>query len=98
REAAGRRDDHAQRPSGAEGLGRVGARRMTRVLLLTGKGGVGKTTVAAATALRCGEAGRRTLVLSTDAAHSLADALGRGLDSSPLNVAPSVWAQELDAT
>src|SRR5579864_7053820 len=71
---------------------------MTRVLLLTGKGGVGKTTVAAATALRCGEAGRRTLVLSTDAAHSLADAIGRGLDSSPLNVAPNVWAQELDAT
>ena len=46
-----------------------------RILLFTGKGGVGKTTVAAATALRCAEAGRRTLVLSTDPAHSLADAL-----------------------
>lgn len=71
---------------------------MTRILLFTGKGGVGKTTVAAATALRCGAAGRRTLVLSTDPAHSLADALGCQLDSSPLGVAPGVWAQELDAT
>lgn len=71
---------------------------MSRVLLFTGKGGVGKTTVAAATALHCGRAGRRTLVLSTDPAHSLADALGCGLDSSPLAVAPHVWAQELDAT
>src|SRR5579862_1102593 len=71
---------------------------MTRILLFTGKGGVGKTTVAAATALRCGAAGRRTLVLSTDPAHSLADALGRGLDSAPLAVAPQVWAQQLDTT
>jgi len=71
---------------------------MTRILLFTGKGGVGKTTVAAATALRCGAAGRRTLVLSTDPAHSLADAFGTPLDSSPLAVADAVWAQQLDAT
>src|SRR3546814_5430738 len=50
------------------------ARRVTRVLLFTGKGGVGKTTTAAATALRCADAGLRTVVLSTDPAHSLADA------------------------
>ena len=47
-----------------------------RVLLYTGKGGVGKTTVAAATALRLADTNRRTLVLSTDPAHSLGDALG----------------------
>jgi arsenite-transporting ATPase len=71
---------------------------MTRILLFTGKGGVGKTTVAAATALRCGDAGLRTLVLSTDPAHSLADAYDMGLDSTPIAVAPHVWAQQLDAT
>jgi len=71
---------------------------MSRILLFTGKGGVGKTTVAAATALRCGAAGLRTLVLSTDPAHSLADALGTGLDSAPLAVAHQVWAQQLDTT
>ena len=71
---------------------------MTRIMLFTGKGGVGKTTVAAATALRSAAMGRRTLVLSTDPAHSLADAFDTGLDSSPLNVAPHLWAQQLDAT
>ncbi|MGZ4105066.1 MAG: ArsA-related P-loop ATPase, partial [Actinomycetota bacterium] len=44
-----------------------------RILLFTGKGGVGKTTVAAATALRAARAGQRVLVMSTDPAHSLAD-------------------------
>ena len=71
---------------------------MSRIILFTGKGGVGKTTVAAATALRCGGLGYRTLVLSTDPAHSLADVFDVGLDSSPLAVAPSVWGQQLDAT
>ena len=71
---------------------------MTRILLFTGKGGVGKTTVAAATALRCAGEGLRTLVLSTDPAHSLADAFGVPLDSEPIGIAPSLWAQQLDAT
>ena len=71
---------------------------MTRIVLFTGKGGVGKTTVAAATALRCAAAGRRSLVLSTDPAHSLADAFGMPLDSFPLAVADGLWAQQLDAT
>ena len=48
---------------------------MTRVVLFTGKGGVGKTTTAAATAVRAARSGLRTLVMSTDAAHSLGDAL-----------------------
>jgi arsenite/tail-anchored protein-transporting ATPase len=69
-----------------------------RILLFTGKGGVGKTTVAAATALRCADAGRRTLVLSTDPAHSLADAFDRPLDSRPMTVADNLWGQQLDAT
>ena len=69
-----------------------------RVLLFTGKGGVGKTTVAAATALRCAEGGRRTVVVSTDPAHSLADALDRHVDSRPTPVTDRLWAQQLDAT
>jgi len=69
-----------------------------RVLLFTGKGGVGKTTVAAATALRAAASGARTLVLSTDAAHSLADSFDRPLGSTPTQVAPQLWAQQLDAT
>jgi arsenite-transporting ATPase len=68
-----------------------------RVLLFTGKGGVGKTTTAAATALRCADEGRRTLVLSTDPAHSLADALDVPLADRPVLVDGALWAQQLDA-
>ena len=70
----------------------------TRILLFTGKGGVGKTTVAAATALRCADEGLRTIVLSTDPAHSLADAFEVDLDSRPRPIAPDLWGQQLDAT
>jgi arsenite/tail-anchored protein-transporting ATPase len=69
-----------------------------RVLLFTGKGGVGKTSVAAATALRCADSGLRTLVLSTDSAHSLSDTFDVALDGRPREVCPDLWAQELDAT
>lgn len=68
-----------------------------RVILFTGKGGVGKTSVAAATALRCADAGARTLVLSTDAAHSLADALDTPIGASPTPVTANLHAQQLDA-
>src|SRR5215213_6651886 len=67
-----------------------------RILLFTGKGGVGKTTCAAATALKAAEMGYRTLVLSSDPAHSLADALDRPLGPEPELVAPNLWAQEVD--
>ena len=67
------------------------------MLLITGKGGVGKTTTAAATAVRCAALGQRTLVLSTDPAHSLADALGVQLTDSPTTVAPNLAGQQLDA-
>lgn len=72
----------------------------SRVLLVTGKGGVGKTTVAAATALRCAELGLRTLVVSTDAAHSLADAFDLGDDTAfdeATEVAPGLEVRQIDA-
>src|SRR5919198_5102478 len=68
-----------------------------RVLLFTGKGGVGKTTVAAATALRAAEAGHRTIVVSTDPAHSLADAFDTPLHDQPTRIAPRLWGQQLNA-
>ena len=67
-----------------------------RVLLFTGKGGVGKTTTAAATALRCADAGLRTMVLSTDPAHSLADAFGVDLGDLPVEIRSGLWGQQLD--
>lgn len=69
-----------------------------RVLLFTGKGGVGKTTVAAATALRCADAGARTLVLSTDPAHSLSDSFERPLGPRPTPIEGNLSGQQLDAT
>jgi arsenite-transporting ATPase len=68
-----------------------------RVILMTGKGGVGKTSVAAATGLRCAELGYRTLVLSTDPAHSLADSFDLELGHDPVQVRPNLWGAELDA-
>jgi arsenite-transporting ATPase len=68
-----------------------------RILLFTGKGGVGKTTVAAATALACADRGTRTLILSTDPAHSLADAFDRPLGSDPTCIDGTLYAQQLDA-
>jgi arsenite/tail-anchored protein-transporting ATPase len=66
-----------------------------RIILYLGKGGVGKTTVAAATALRCAELGFKTLVASTDIAHSLADSLDIPLGDKPVEVADNLWAQEI---
>jgi arsenite-transporting ATPase len=68
-----------------------------RVILFTGKGGVGKTTVAAATAARAAEAGHRTLVLSTDTAHSLGDALEKDVGREVVRIAANLWAQEVDS-
>jgi arsenite-transporting ATPase len=67
-----------------------------RVVLFTGKGGVGKTTVAAATATRAARLGRKTLVVSTDAAHSLGDALGVGLGDEPIEVEGGLYAAQID--
>ncbi len=68
-----------------------------RLILMTGKGGVGKTSVAAATGLRCAELGYRTLVLSTDPAHSLADSFDMEMGHEPREVLPNLWGAELDA-
>ena len=68
-----------------------------RTILITGKGGVGKTSVAAATARRCAADGARTVVLSTDPAHSLADALGVALGSEPTAVGGGLFAQQVQA-
>jgi arsenite-transporting ATPase len=68
----------------------------TRIILFTGKGGVGKTTISAATALRAAELGYKTLVMSTDPAHSLADALDFPLGPEPSEVVPNLYGQELD--
>jgi arsenite efflux ATP-binding protein ArsA (TC 3.A.4.1.1) len=64
---------------------------------MTGKGGVGKTSVAAATGLRCAELGYKTLVLSTDPAHSLADSFDMELGHDSRLVKPNLWGAELDA-
>jgi arsenite-transporting ATPase len=68
-----------------------------RTILYTGKGGVGKTSVAACTARGCAAAGLRTLVLSTDPAHSLAESLGVVLGPEPVDVGDGLWGQEVHA-
>jgi arsenite/tail-anchored protein-transporting ATPase len=68
-----------------------------RTILYTGKGGVGKTSVAAATARRCAAAGMRTIVISTDPAHSLSDSLETPLAGTPTPCGPLLWGQEVQA-
>ncbi len=68
-----------------------------RTILYTGKGGVGKTSVAACTALRCAAAGQRTLILSTDPAHSLSESLEAELGPAPTAVGENLWGQEVQA-
>ena len=68
-----------------------------RIILFTGKGGVGKTTIASATALRIAASGKKTLLMSTDPAHSLADAFAVELGPDPVEVAPNLWAEQIDA-
>ena len=68
-----------------------------RIILYLGKGGVGKTTISAATAVRSAAQGKRTLVVSTDLAHSLADCFNTPLASEPMELAPNLWAQEVNA-
>lgn len=67
-----------------------------RVIIYTGKGGVGKTSLAAATALSAASFGHRVLVISTDNAHSLGDSLGVPLGPDPVPVRENVWGLEID--
>ena len=68
-----------------------------RIILYTGKGGVGKSTVSAATALAAAARGYRTLVISTDAAHSLSDALDVSIGREVRRIGTNLWGQEVDA-
>lgn len=68
-----------------------------RIILYTGKGGVGKTSVAAATAVKSAKRGMKTLVVSTDPAHSLGDSLDIQLSNEPVEIDKNLWAQEIDA-
>lgn len=68
-----------------------------RIILFTGKGGVGKTTLSAATALLSAEKGHKTLVISTDAAHSLSDSFEIKLSNQPKKIAPNLFGQEINA-
>ena len=67
-----------------------------RIILYTGKGGVGKTSVAAASACRIAESGKNVLIMSTDPAHSLGDSLEQKLGNEPVPVADRLFAMEID--
>jgi arsenite-transporting ATPase len=67
-----------------------------RIILFTGKGGVGKTTTAAATAIQCAKQGKKTLIISTDPAHSLSDSLDMDLTPEPTEVGENLWCMEFD--
>ncbi|WP_394917841.1 ArsA family ATPase [uncultured Robinsoniella sp.] len=68
-----------------------------RILLYTGKGGVGKTSIAAVTACKIAESGKRVLIMSTDQAHSLGDSFDRKLGNEPLEITEHLYAMEIDA-
>ena len=78
-------------------VGSVPGHMAPRTILYTGKGGVGKTSVATATARRCAAAGARTLVLSTDPAHSLAESLETAVGGTPTDVGDGLFAQQIQA-
>lgn len=69
---------------------------MARIVVYTGKGGVGKTSVAAATGLLCAARGYRTVVVSTDIAHSLSDSFDMPLGPEPVKIVDNLWGQESD--
>ncbi|MGA2107975.1 MAG: ArsA family ATPase [Syntrophorhabdales bacterium] len=68
-----------------------------RIIIVTGKGGVGKTSIAAATALRASRLGLKTLVMSTDSAHSLGDCFDVQLAAEPVPIGANLFGQEVDA-
>ena len=67
-----------------------------RIILFTGKGGVGKTTIASATALQAAALGHKTLAISTDASHSLADAFNLQMGNTPVKLTENLWGQQVD--
>lgn len=71
---------------------------MTEIFLITGKGGVGKSTISAATALHQVDGGKRVLVMSSDPAHNLGDLYQVPLSNQVAEITPNLWAMEMDAT
>ena len=75
---------------------------MTRIIFFAGKGGVGKTSVSAATGIKAAEKGHRTIIMSLDVAHSLADVFDLDNDlldqnqGEPVKIRNNLWIQELD--
>ena len=69
---------------------------MTRIILFTGKGGVGKTTIAAATALKCSKLGYKTIVISADPAHSLSDSFQQNIKPYPTKIRENLYAMEIN--
>ena len=67
-----------------------------RVIFVGGKGGVGKTTTAGALALMAGEVGRKTLLVSTDPAHSIGDVFDVQIGNEETPLGPNVWGLEID--
>src|SRR5680860_909660 len=96
-QAQGREGHHRHSPEGSQEARRIARLISMRIILFTGKGGVGKTTAAAGTAVMAARRGERTLVLSTDAAHSLADAFGVPIGSEPTEVETNLFVQQVDA-
>ncbi|MGV8984527.1 ArsA family ATPase [Clostridium sp.] len=68
-----------------------------RIILYTGKGGVGKTSVASATACKMAKTGKKVLIMSNDKAHSLSDAFGVKLSNCPTKITENLEAMEIDA-
>ena len=67
-----------------------------RIILYTGKGGVGKTSISAATACSIASNGQKVLVMSTDPAHSLSDSFGVNLGNEPVEIIKNLYAKEID--
>jgi arsenite-transporting ATPase len=67
-----------------------------RVIIYTGKGGVGKTSMAAATACKIAKSGKKVLVMSTDQAHSLGDSFDMKIEKEPTRVTENLYALEID--
>ncbi|MBP5733948.1 MAG: ArsA family ATPase, partial [Lachnospiraceae bacterium] len=67
-----------------------------RIIIYTGKGGVGKTSMAAATACRLARDGKRVLIMSTDQAHSLGDSFDCKIGYEPTRITENLYAMEID--
>ncbi len=67
-----------------------------RIILYTGKGGVGKTSIAASTACKIASSGKKVLIMSTDQAHSLGDSFDQKLSHKPLEITKNLYAMEID--